>query len=340
MARLSPEEQAIAKLIADQIRAVSTGASEAELIRILQQLDADALDRLLRSISRAIPRDDLNQAILNALSKGGQDAIRQMRRVSGALQTPAFTPQPVPVINAPAFAPLPSLPQIPAWALPTPATVSFNIRFDVTDPNAQKWADFRAGELISAIDNQTRTVVRRIVADGLRQGRDTRTIARQIRNVVGLHPRWAGAVVKFEDNEFRKLIRQGMSEERARAKAIERTARYRDRLVRKRAEMIARTENAIAQNQGRVEGWRQADRAGLVDPASYKMWITAGDERTCDICAPMDGEIVAWTATFSNGLEKPIVHPNCRCKVVLVPPDRGLKDQYAGFGMLTTGQRI
>jgi SPP1 gp7 family putative phage head morphogenesis protein len=340
MARLTPEERAIAEILGQQIQAVSEGASEDELVRILQSLDADALDRLLRTISRSIPRDDLTNAILNALSKGGRDAVRQMRRLGDSLQLPAFRPQAVPVINAPAFIPLPTSTQIPSWALPNPTTINFGIRFDATDPNAQKWADFRAGELISSIDGQTRTVVRRIVADGLRQGRDTRTIARQIRSVVGLHPRWANAVVKFEDNEFRKLIRQGMSEERARRTAIERTARYRDRLVRKRAEMIARTENAIAQNQGRVEGWRQADQAGLVDPSSYKMWITAGDERTCDICAPMDGEIVPWTGTFSNGMERPIVHPNCRCKVVLVPPDRGLKDEYAGFGLLTSGQRI
>ena len=340
MARLTPEERVLASIIATQIKAISEGASERELMRILNELDADALDRLLRQVARAIPRTALAGALLASLARGGKDGIRQMRRLGDSLQLPAFRPTAVPVINAPDFGKLPASLTLPQWAAPNPFTVGFNIRFDATEPNAQKWANNRAGELVTAIDAQTRLVIRRIVADGLRQGRDTRTIARQIKNVVGLHPRWANAVVKFEDNEFRKLMRQGMKEEIARAKAIERTVVYRDRLVKKRAEMIARTENAIAQNQGRAESWRQANQAGLVDPASYKMWITAGDERTCDICAPMDGEIVPWLGTFSVGLEMPIVHPNCRCKAVIVPPDRGLKNQYAGFGMLVTGEQL
>ena len=338
MARLTPEERVLASIIAAHIKAVSQGASEDELVRILQQLDADALDRLLRQISVTLPKTTLAAAILASLSRGGRDSMRQMRRLGENLQLPAFLPKPVAFINAPDFAALPRGLNLPAWATPKPATIDFSISFNSTDPNAQKWAETRAGELITAIDAQTRLVVRRIVADGLREQIDTRAIAKQIQNVVGLHPRWANAVVKFERNEFQKLMRQGLTEERARATALQRTTRYRDRLVRKRSEMIARTENAIAQNQGRLQGWKQANDSGLVDPASYKMWITAGDERTCDICAPMDGEIVPWLGTFSIGVEMPIVHPNCRCKAVLVPPDRGLKDQYAGFGMLVTGE--
>ena len=340
MARLTPEERVLASIIAAHIKAVSQGASEAELVRILQQLDADALDRLLRQISVTLPKTTLAAAILASLSRGGRDSMRQMRRLGENLQLPAFLPKPVAFINALDFAALPRGLNLPAWATPKPATIDFSISFNSTDPNAQKWAETRAGELITAIDAQTRLVVRRIVADGLREQIDTRAIAKQIQNVVGLHPRWANAVVKFERNEFQKLMRQGLTEERARATALQRTTRYRDRLVRKRSEMIARTENAIAQNQGRLQGWKQANDSGLVDPASYKMWITAGDERTCDICAPMDGEIVPWLGTFSIGVEMPIVHPNCRCKAVLVPPDRGLKDQYAGFGMLVTGESI
>lgn len=340
MARLTPEERVLASLIAAHIKAVSQGASEDELVRILQQLDADALDKLLRQVSVTLPKATLAAAILASLSRGGRDSMRQMRRLGGNLQLPAFSPKPVSFINAPDFAALPRGLNLPAWATPKPATIDFSISFNSTDPNAQRWADIRAGELITAIDAQTRLVVRRIVADGLREQIDTRAIARQIQNVVGLHPRWANAVVKFERNEFNRLIRQGVKEQVARARSIERTTRYRDSLIKKRAQMIARTENAIAQNQGRLQGWKQANDSGLVDPASYKMWITAGDERTCDICAPMDGEIVPWLGTFSIGVEMPIVHPNCRCKAVLVPPDRGLKDQYAGFGMLVTGESI
>jgi SPP1 gp7 family putative phage head morphogenesis protein len=89
--------------------------------------------------------------------------------------------------------------------------------------------------------------------------------------------------------------------------------------------MIARTEIQIAQNEGRMEGYRQADEAGYVDPESMKIWITAPDERTCDICAPLNGEIVPWNGLFSIGLQHPTVHPNCRCTFTMLPPDRGTK---------------
>jgi len=53
------------------------------------------------------------------------------------------------------------------------------------------------------------------------------------------------------------------------------------------------------------------------------MWIIAQDERTCDICSELDGEIVPWDGTFSSGDETPgRVHPNCRCTMVIIPPER------------------
>jgi SPP1 gp7 family putative phage head morphogenesis protein len=87
--------------------------------------------------------------------------------------------------------------------------------------------------------------------------------------------------------------------------------------------MIARTEIQIAQNEGRQEGWNQAAKEGYVDVESQKMWIIAQDERTCDICVELDGEIVGWNETFSSGHETPgRVHPNCRCTMVIIPPER------------------
>ena len=57
--------------------------------------------------------------------------------------------------------------------------------------------------------------------------------------------------------------------------------------------------------------------------APQKMWIIAQDERTCDICSELDGEIVPWDGTFSSGDETPgRVHPNCRCTMVIIPPER------------------
>jgi SPP1 gp7 family putative phage head morphogenesis protein len=166
--------------------------------------------------------------------------------------------------------------------------------------------------------------VRRIIVDAFNEQLDVRATAKRIKNIVGLHPKWADAVIKFEKREMARLMKLGQKESTARRNSQTRASAYADQLQSKRAVMIARTEIQIAQNQGRYEGWKQADKAGFVDPSALKMWVTALDERTCEICAPLDGEIVPWNGLFSIGLEAPIVHPNCRCTMVILPPERKL----------------
>ncbi|NDB03718.1 MAG: hypothetical protein EBY38_08680, partial [Flavobacteriaceae bacterium] len=165
-----------------------------------------------------------------------------------------------------------------------------------------------------------------IITEAFTQQIDYRTTAKRIKNIVGLHPRWAKAVIKFENEEIRRLTKMGISEERARATAADRAEKYADRLLRARASMIARSEINMAEQAGRAEGWQQAFDAGYIDPSSMKMWMTAQDERTCPVCAPLDGETVEWNGVFSIGYETPgFVHPHCRCTMVLIPPDRGTR---------------
>jgi SPP1 gp7 family putative phage head morphogenesis protein len=77
-----------------------------------------------------------------------------------------------------------------------------------------------------------------------------------------------------------------------------------------RTDRIARTETATAANQGTLEAYKQS---GVV---KKKEWITADDERLCDLCAPMDGEVVNIDDNFSAGISAPPLHPNCRCTIV------------------------
>ena len=70
-----------------------------------------------------------------------------------------------------------------------------------------------------------------------------------------------------------------------------------------RAQMIARTEILGASNQGNILGYKEAG-------VTQVEWLTARDERTCEICDPMDGDI-------ENINEAPPLpastHPQCRC---------------------------
>lgn len=97
--------------------------------------------------------------------------------------------------------------------------------------------------------------------------------------------------------------------------------------TKKRALLIARTENAVASNKGAIFA---AQASGLV---LYKQWIArSGDDRTRDAHAAMVGsEPIPMDALFTVGDQK-MLHPgdssngatsknicNCRCVVAFIP---------------------
>jgi SPP1 gp7 family putative phage head morphogenesis protein len=80
-----------------------------------------------------------------------------------------------------------------------------------------------------------------------------------------------------------------------------------------RAEMVARTEVAIADVAGTMEGYRES---GIV---AGKRWITAQDDRVSDEClACEDQGAIGLDDSFITGASAPPNHPNCRCDVLPV----------------------
>ena len=75
-----------------------------------------------------------------------------------------------------------------------------------------------------------------------------------------------------------------------------------------RAEVIARTETAFADVQGNLALYREAGIEKLV-------WLAA-DTAPCDECEALDGK------TISVDGEMPPAHPNCRCDVAPVIPEK------------------
>ncbi len=317
---LTPEELSLAKTIYAALQATKNAATLAELTRILEKLDPDTLNRLLNSISTTKGQNSIQESLLSSIDLGGQEAIKEIRKLSSKIAFPKFKPTKVPVANPLSLKDLPYT-KIPIWASPTRPAIDVNISFNKTNPNSVLFAQQRAGALITSIDEMTRTGIRQIITEAFTEQIDYRATAKRIKNTIGLHPRWANAVVKYEKNQFARLVRGGVKEATARATAQNMAATYADRLLSARASMIARTEINIANNEGRLEGWRQAYEAGYIDPATMKMWLTAKDERTCDVCGPMDGELVPWNGLFSTGFKTAgRVHPHCRCQMIIVPP--------------------
>ena len=85
-----------------------------------------------------------------------------------------------------------------------------------------------------------------------------------------------------------------------------------------RAEMIARTESIRVSNFASKEAFRQC---GI----GKKKWLTAFDLNVCENCALMNGEVVPINERFSNGVDVPPAHPNCRCTILPVF-ERGLNE--------------
>jgi SPP1 gp7 family putative phage head morphogenesis protein len=200
-----------------------------------------------------------------------------------------------------------------------PKRIAYDMVFNLTDPRAIGWAQTRSGTSIRQINDYSRQAVAKIIEDGLRSKLSMEDVQRNITKVVGLDSRQATALSRFYESQIRDGVLKGMSYDDAVARAEKLGDKYRDRLWRQRAERIARTEIAEAANQGRLLSWQEANAQGLLPVGTTKKWVTALDERTCPICAPLNGKIVAWDAEFSIGKQMPTAHPNCRCTAVIIP---------------------
>lgn len=73
------------------------------------------------------------------------------------------------------------------------------------------------------------------------------------------------------------------------------------------ANRIAVTETARVQSETALESFRKGGYEKMI-------WITEMDERTCDVCGPLDGEIFDVDGAQIGG-ELPPMHPFCRCSV-------------------------
>lgn len=92
--------------------------------------------------------------------------------------------------------------------------------------------------------------------------------------------------------------------------------------VRRRSKLFATQEEHNISQQAIQVAWMWMQDKGSLTPAAEKVWITARDERTCKVCAPMHNVRVLLTERFTlpnqTKIYVPGVHPNCRCTVKLL----------------------
>ena len=183
-------------------------------------------------------------------------------------------------------------------------TAQLVLAFDVKDPLAVAWATEHSAALVVGITETTRQAIRDTIAFGLDEGIAPRVTARALKNVIGLIPRDATRVVLESPHLSDKQL-----------------ASLSNRLLRARAINIARTETIAAANEGQRQLWLQARSNGLITN-EQRRWIVTPDDRLCEICEPMDGQVTALEGVFETGdgdsVIGPPAHPSCRCAVGLV----------------------
>lgn len=205
--------------------------------------------------------------------------------------------------------------------------VDAELLFNLIDERSVIYARERVGQLIVEITEQMREVVRETIAQAQSGQMTYQSAAIRLQSTIPLTSRDAGAVDKFIEKKFAKFMRDGLSEARARIKAQDMGAKYAAKLLESRTRTIARTEIIDASMSGRYIGWEAGVTAGQISNDSIKEWIAEPD--ACPICRELDGKLIGWndewqfpegvTAGSSNRM--PPAHPNCRCSVVILPPD-------------------
>ena len=191
---------------------------------------------------------------------------------------------------------------------------NLGVSFDLVPERAVAAAEAHAAELVDAITDTARGAVRSIIVRAQREGRSGDAVAAEVRSVIGLHPRWATAVA----NRRRALESAKTPMTAARVDAL--VAQYRDRLLDYQARTLARTELLRASNMGAMEGYRQAVETGALPVDFARVWVTAKDERRCEICRDLAGKVVHGLTEEYVSIVGPIRHPpahfSCRCRQI------------------------
>ena len=94
-------------------------------------------------------------------------------------------------------------------------------------------------------------------------------------------------------------------------------------ITRQRANTIARTETIYAHAEGQLDSF---ERLNIEKVGAMAEWQTAGDERVCELCYPLEG--VVMSIKEARGLIPR--HPNCRCMWMPASSKQVLKAQKRG----------
>ena len=212
--------------------------------------------------------------------------------------------------------------------IPTTEAGAVQFRFDLTNPRAERWIREEAARTITGLTEEVRQTARETIVEGYAQGRGpndiatdlsgrvSRTTGKRTGGVIGLSSPQEDYVQSMrhrlesgDPEEMRKVFNMTRRDKRfdatirkaieagkpvAKADIAKMTQRYSDKLLKKRAEDIARTETAQSVESARQEAFAQAiEKEGLPEEAVSKTWLhNGGSENARDQHLAMNGEKV------------------------------------------------
>ena len=148
--------------------------------------------------------------------------------------------------------------------------------FDLANPRAAAYLEAHAAEAVAGINEATRTEIRRIVANGVREGQSYDQIAKAISD-----------------------------------KYVEFSVPQPQLHIRSRAHLVAVTESGNAYEVGNRAVVDDLVAAGL---QMEKSWLHVGDSRVDADCEANAGaDWIPLDDTFPSGDDQPVAHPACRC---------------------------
>lgn len=199
---------------------------------------------------------------------------------------------------------------------------SFKLKLDLINPYAVSYAQRKIPQIVESYKRDALANIRDIITEAVSGQYTAQTAAQAIRESIGLTERYEQAAKNYRA----QLIGEGITGDKLAGKV----ERYSAKLLRARAKTIARTEIIQAQVSGQRALWEAAALEGIFDrQTSTRVWATHTDERTCELCLPMDGQEIPFNGVYTQPelgnvnvfgeiLNGPPMHPNCRCGEELV----------------------
>ena len=205
------------------------------------------------------------------------------------------------------------------------------ISFDARNPEAEGWLRESSGTRIREILEDQRTAIRTHLVAGLEAGLNPRDVAldlsgridpstgRRKGGIIGLtasQEEWvrsyARELEELDPGALSRSLRDARYD-RTIQRAIDNTIplssdqrrrmveAYKNRALRFRAELIARTEALSSLHVAQYQAFKQAIDKGSVDQTTVvKIWRSAHDNRVRDTHRDLDGESVGFNETFTS----------------------------------------